>query len=140
MRSAWLAALLLLTTAATVSAHDLHHSVESGSAVIVTLSYGDGAAFSFEAFELFRPGEDTPFSVGRTDALGRVVFVPDVYGDWRLRAFSEDGHGVDVTVAATVAGVVVSTPPSGRSRQIVTGLSVLFGVFGLIALFYRRKT
>jgi nickel transport protein len=69
-----------------------------------------------------------------------VVFVPDVDGDWRLRAFSEDGHGADVTVSASVSGAVTSASTSSRARQVLTGLSVLFGVFGLIALFYRRKT
>jgi nickel transport protein len=136
-------ALLALTAAllaGTLHAHALSHTAQPGSAVIVELRYADGSPFSYEAAEIYRPGEAVPFLAGRTDANGRLAFVPDRGGDWRVRVFSEDGHGGDFTVAA--AGDAGATTPAvglGTVGGLAVGLSVLFGVFGIWSLFVRRK-
>jgi nickel transport protein len=131
---------LLLLLAGPAPAHQLGHSVQTGTAVIVDLRYGDGSPFSYEAAEVFRPGEAIPFLAGRTDANGRLAFVPDRAGDWRIRGFSEDGHGGDFTVAAVPEGGV-SAPRAGlwEAGGLAIGLSVLFGLFGLWSLFLRKK-
>jgi nickel transport protein len=128
-------ALCLFTPAAW--GHGLEHSVARSEAVVVTITHDDGSPFAFETVEVFAPGETVPFQQGRTDALGRVAFLPDSDGDWRVRAASEDGHGIDITVAATGA----PPPPAdtGRLSRVVTGVSILFGIFGVIAVFRRRQ-
>lgn len=120
--------------------HALSHSAGVGSAMIVQLRYGDGSPFSYESAEVYRPGETMPFLAGRTDANGRLTFVPDQEGDWRVRAFSEDGHGGDFTVAAA-PGAETTAPERGLGGVggLVVGLSALFGLFGLWALFFRRR-
>jgi nickel transport protein len=136
-----LLALPAALLAGTLHAHALSHTVQQGNAVIVELRYGDGSPFSYEAAEVYRPGESVPFLAGRTDATGRLAFVPDRPGDWRIRAFSEDGHGGDFTVAAAVQGG--SSAPSaglGEVGGLAVGLSILFGLFGLWSLFLRRKS
>jgi len=127
--------------AGTLHAHSLTHTAQPGSAVIVELRYGDGRAFSYEAAEVYRPAESVPFLAGRTDANGRLAFVPDRSGDWRVRAFSEDGHGGDFTVAAVAEGG--SSPSSaglGEVGGLAVGLSILFGLFGLWSLFIRKRS
>jgi nickel transport protein len=127
--------------AGTLHAHALSHTAQPGSAVIVELRYGDGSPFSYESAEVYRPGEAVPFLAGRTDANGRMAFVPDRAGDWRVRAFSEDGHGGDFTVAAAGdAGTAAPAAGLGTVGGLAVGLSVLFGLFGLWSLFLRKKS
>jgi nickel transport protein len=124
-----------------VAAHDLRHTVENGEATVVVLYYADGKPFSYESYEVFRPGEETPFQVGRTDAAGRVVFIPDRSGRWRIRAFSEDGHGVDFETQTGPSEHVEARTGGGAGttvQRIVVGVSVIFGIFGVIVLFWRR--
>lgn len=135
------AALVALLVAAPAGAHEVTHEVSRGEAVVVALAYADGSPFAYEQYELTPPGEGVPFQTGRTDAAGRVVFVPDRPGDWRLRASSEDGHGADLTVSVDAVGAAAAKPRSlwERGSKLVTGVALLLGVFGLLTLFARRR-
>jgi nickel transport protein len=127
--------------AGVLHAHSLSHTAGQGSALIVELRYADGSPFSYEAAEVYRPAESSPFLAGRTDANGRLAFVPDRPGDWRIRAFSEDGHGGDFTVAAAAeGGSSTSSAGLGEVGGLAVGLSILFGLFGLWSLFLRKKS
>jgi nickel transport protein len=128
--------------AGTLHAHQLNHEVQTGNAVIVELRYGDGSPFGYESAEVYRPAESIPFLAGRTDANGRLAFVPDRAGDWRIKAFSEDGHGGDFTVATTTGEGGTRGPSAGLETMggLAVGLSLLFGIFGLWSLFWRRKS
>ncbi|NTV04152.1 ABC transporter permease [bacterium] len=142
MRAAPLLAFIaLFAAAAPAAAHGLDHRVTGDRAVVVTLTYDDGAPFSFESCEVTPPAEDTPSQVGRTDRHGRVVFLPDRAGDWRVRVMAEDGHGADLTVPVGADLLPAASGPAGPSRfaKIVTGVSVLFGIFGVAALFVARR-
>ncbi len=138
MRRLFILTAVLL--AGTVQAHQVDHAVRTGPAVIVELRYGDGSPFSYESAELYRPGETIPFLVGHTDANGRLAFVPDRAGEWRVKVFSEDGHGGDFTVATSGEGSTpVSSKGLGTVGGLVVGLSLLFGLFGFWSLFLRKK-
>ena len=143
-RGVWIAALavaIVVGTTAPGSGHEIMHEVARGEAVIVTLHYPEGTPFSYESFEIFRPDEELPFHVGRTDASGRISFLPDRDGTWRIRAFSEDGHGVDITVEAGPAGTqtVAGRSSNERYMRAVAGLAIVFGLFGVVSLFIRRR-
>lgn len=141
-RSAAAAALLAIVLAAAPGqAHEVTHAVSRGEAVVVTLQYADGSPFAYEQYELTPPGESVPFQTGRTDAAGRIVFLPDRRGDWRLKASSEDGHGAELTVSVDAVGAAAAKPRSlwERGSKLVTGVALLFGVFGLLTLFTRRR-
>lgn len=135
----WLLALLLL--AAPCAAHEVHHVVESSAAITVRLAYADGKPFAYEAYELYPAGKDIPAQVGRTDAQGRVVFIPGDNRAWRLKAFSADGHGADLRfespAIARLAAPVSQEP--GRLSLILFGLALLFGGFGLVQLFVKKR-
>ena len=136
-----LAGCALLAASVPAAAHGLDHRVTGDRAVVVTLTYDDGAPFSFESCEVTPPAQDTPSQVGRTDRRGRVVFLPDRAGDWRVRVMAEDGHGADLTVPVgddlLPAGDRTAAP--SRFSKIVTGVSVLFGIFGVAALSITRR-
>jgi hypothetical protein len=56
-----------------------------------------------------------------------------------VRVFSEDGHGVDLRVQAG-AGELAGIPTGpGRVWKVLTGVAVLFGLFGLWAVFVRGR-
>ena len=120
-------------------AHDLQHRIEEGTAVCVELFFADGNEFDFESYEVYRASEEIPFQVGRTDAHGRIVFLPDRAGTWRIKAFSEDGHGAEFSFTTDVKGEVrgADRPLFERHLRIIVGVSVIFGLFGLLTLLRR---
>jgi nickel transport protein len=121
-------------------AHDLQHQIDEGAAVSVRLFFGDGRDFAFESYEVYRAGDEIPFQVGRTDLQGRVVFLPDRAGTWRIKAFSEDGHGADFSFSTDAKSGLqdANQPFLERHLRVVFGVSVIFGAFGLVNLFTRR--
>lgn len=130
-----------LMLAAPAAAHDLHYQVTEAESIVVRLYYPDGTAFAYEAYEIYPQGEAVPFQVGRTDAQGRIAFVAPRAGRYRLRATSEDGHGVTFELEAGACGRLTAAqrPLYERYQRLFVGLGILLGVFGLINLFYRRK-
>lgn len=136
----WLPAALLCIPLAAV-AHELQHSVTDASATVITIDYPSGEPFAYENYELRFPGDRFPFQSGRTDARGRIAFVPNRAGQWRLRVFSEDGHGLATAIDVDSPGVARPTadsPGGGRSERVLAGVGFIFGLFGLLALFRRR--
>lgn len=133
--------LLFFLTGSTF-AHDLQHSVKKvGDTIVVSFYFPDGTKFSYENFEIYRDGEKVPFQVGRTDALGRVVFIPDKEGNWIVKVFSEDGHGSNVKVFVEKAGYI-STEESmfKRYEKVFVGVGLILGVFGFISIFKCRRS
>ncbi len=122
-------------------AHDLQYSVAAGQAVVVKLFYVDNTPFTFEGYEVYREGEKLPYQVGRTDSQGRVSFLPDRPGKWRIKAISEDGHGLDFTLTTDAAAHVEGSdkPVYERYGRIVVGIAVILGLFGFLNLYLRRK-
>lgn len=138
MRLWWLLPCLV---AAPAWAHDLQYTVVSGQAVVVKLFYADDTPFGFEAYEIYPEGAKLPVQVGRTDAKGRIAFLPDKAGTWRIKAMSEDGHGLDFTLDtdATAALAGIDKPFYERHSRIVVGVALLLGLFGLLNLYVKRK-
>jgi nickel transport protein len=137
MRGLFLCLLLLAMPAA---AHEV--IVESGgaTATVISLHYADGQPFAFEAYELYPAGNETPAQVGRTDARGRVVFIAGETAEWRLKAWSADGHGVERSIPAVAGEITLAASPPARSSLWLAGLGGIFGLFGLWQLYARKKS
>jgi nickel transport protein len=134
--------VLLAAWVAGAPAHELQQTVTRGSAVVVHLYYADGSPFADQGYELY-PGEaKLPFQIGRTDADGSAAFLPGAVSDWRLKTYSEDGHGIDTrfTIAADAAAETAcrAADPDRNSRLLLGG-ALLFGLFGLLQLYLRRS-
>jgi nickel transport protein len=123
------------------AAHQVEHELESGDATVIALRYADGTPFAFESYEIHAAGESTPIQVGRSNAQGRIAFVAPQAGRFRLRAFSEDGHGVDFLFDAHATATVHADAPAvlPRGTKILVGLALLFGLFGILSLVYRSR-
>lgn len=134
-------ALLLTLTLfllAPAFAHTVDYEITQADAVVVTVFLGDEAA-SYSEYEVTSPAGGEPVQIGRLDARGRVSFLPDLKGEWKVRvaADSQHGlHGVEVKVkvdeSMTVTGT--SSPPIARHTRLIVGISLLFGIFGLFSL------
>lgn len=140
MASLLLCFLLLLP--AVLRAHELRYEVAEGRAVSVQIFSSSSTGLAGQAYEIYRPGEkDEPFQSGRTDAHGRLVFLPDRPGEWRITVFSEDGHGLDFLLRTDASGTVepADRPLLDRHAGLVIGVALIFGLFGLVNLTARRR-
>lgn len=137
--AAGIAVVALVSTPA--MGHDLQHRVTTAQAVVIQMHYADGSPFAFEAYEVLKDGDKVPRQVGRTDQAGRIAFLPDGPANWRVRAFSEDGHGLDFHVesGAGESQVAPEQPIFDRFARILAGVGVILGLFGALSLFYRRR-
>lgn len=144
IRSCLLLFGLLLSQVEMVWAHEVHHAIETTGAVAIRLTYADGKPFAFEAFEAYPEGKDIPAQVGRTDEQGRAVFVPGETKRWRVKAFSADGHGVDLKfdtpAITTSAAAPASSDGPNRASLLLFGFSILLALFGAYQLWLRKKS
>jgi nickel transport protein len=133
------AAIALATVSAL--AHDLQYSVGGSQAVVIRMFYVDNTPFTFEGYEIIREGEKLPYQVGRTDSQGRIAFLPDRAANWRIKATSEDGHGLDFKISTDAAAVLSGTekPFYERYARIAVGVAVILGLFGFLSLYIKRK-
>lgn len=132
--------LLFLLSQPTL-AHDLQYAVNDGKAVVVKLFFMDNTPFAYENYEIYREQEVLPFQTGRTDAHGYFSFIPDAQTQWHIKAFSADGHGMvfDLTTNDDYALAQSDKAFVDRYGRIVIGLGVIFGIFGLLSLWVRKK-
>lgn len=129
---------------ASVAAHALLHEIIAGEAVVLRFQFAGADQPWFEPYEVFAPGVETPFQTGRVNASGEVSFRPDRPGTWRVRVFTEDGHGAVVEVAVDEAGVTATAAghshhTHGHWQRVLAALGYLLGVFGLLVLWRQRR-
>jgi nickel transport protein len=116
------------------------HTVSKEQSVVVSFSFSQKDDFSFQNYEVYAPSSEIPFAVGRTDAYSRVSFLPDTQGKWRVKAFSEDGHGKIVNIE--VDGNMLPLMDANNNNtfiKILIGIVILLGVFGLIYIKKKDK-
>jgi nickel transport protein len=112
---------VLLVISLPVAAHHVHHQVTRGEAVVVALAYGNGSPLAFDRYEIFAGDGESPYQSGKTDAQGRMVFLPDHVGIWRVKVFSEDGHGADFSFEAGPAAQEVREPDAVEPADEAAG-------------------
>jgi len=133
-------ALLLVTSLAW--GHRMHHEVSTAEAQVLTVSHAFGQQPVFEPYQIFAPDTDVPFQTGRTDMQGRVSFLPDRPGRWRVIITTEDGHGVEVRVRVDEALEIteVEGPGAGGLAMTLAGVGYLLGLGGLLVLWRQRAS
>lgn len=135
--------LLTLLLVSPTWAHTVDYDVTNQQGTVVTTYLGEEEA-SYAEYEVFAPDQkDNPFQIGRSDARGRVVFLPDQPGKWliKMKADSQHGvHGAEVEVVVDEKSVVkeFSKPLVATHTRLLIGVSLLFGIFGLYSLFRGR--
>jgi nickel transport protein len=138
IRSLFLFFLLSLTSQ--VFCHGLGVEIDRQEAGVIWLHHDDDTPLSHVEYELSVAGANTPYQTGQTDALGRVVFIPGDVRQWRLRVFSQDGHGIDRTFELTPGRLSHTHTEHSHSTftKLILGIGILLSGFGIIMLFVKR--
>ncbi len=150
MASKLLGAILFAWMSPCLDAHDLQTQAQMMDRfVLFQASYEGSEAASFAAVSVHAPDAADPhadaYQTGRTDAEGRFVFIPNTTGKWKITVDDEMGHRVTQDVMVTdLAGAPLpsaSNQTSARTTidRLVIGLSVIFGVTGLLTAFLQRR-
>ncbi|MBW9272881.1 MAG: ABC transporter permease [Candidatus Thiodiazotropha sp. (ex. Lucinisca nassula)] len=133
--------LVLLGYAPSSLSHGVGLKIERQEAAVIWLHHTDDTPLADVAYELTADGGNAPYQSGKSDASGRVVFIPGDVRGWRLRVFSEDGHGID-TVLELAPGMA-SHSHTGHTyselTKLILGIGILLSGFGVMMLFTKRK-
>jgi nickel transport protein len=135
--------LFVLLAGPMVQAHTVNYQVEQkGVAVRVFYAAEDPASYS--EFEIYGPGDKLPHQTGRTDKNGFVCFIPDRQGIWKVKVLGESSHGfhgvtVEVKVDKDLNLESFKKPLAATYSKLITGISLIIGLFGLYALHKSRR-
>jgi nickel transport protein len=144
---------LLLSAAAALSAlalpepswaHGVGYRISSKRAVVLEFYYSTGETMAYMESKVFSPLDGrNAFQSGRSDELGRVSFVPDSEGEWRVVVRDDEGHMANAVAPVAPeffgdgGGVSVSSRssiPQGADLLLraALGVSVLFNIAVLV--------
>lgn len=134
--------LLLVLSISSLFGHSVEHSLHDG-AMAVKLLLGSEPA-SFAPYTLYAPNASLPFQEGQSDKNGVVAFMPDRSGTWKLVATpgsDHGGHQFNITFKVNDQHVIVwnSAPLFTRYTQMITGISLIIGLFGILLAWKARK-
>jgi nickel transport protein len=147
MKRRWLLFLILclktLSAASIIEAHTVNYEVQQ-KGIAVRVFFGAEDPASYSEFEVFGPGDTLPHQTGRTDKNGFVSFVPDRQGVWKVKVMGESSHGyhgvtTEVKVDKDLSLESFKKPLAAAYTKLVTGISLIIGIFGLYALWVSRK-
>jgi len=125
--------------------HSINYHVEQ-KGIAVRAFYSAKEPSSYSQYEIYGPGdrEDLPHQTGRTEKNGFLSFVPDRAGTWKIKLWGESSHGyhgftAEVKVDKEINLESFSKPLVAAHTKLITGLSLIFGIFGVYALWRSRK-
>lgn len=135
--------LTILWAASILQAHTVNYEVQQ-KGIAVRVFYGAEDPASYSEFEIFGPGEPLPHQTGRTDKNGFVSFVPDRQGVWKVKVLGESSHGfhgatIEVKVEKDLNLESFKKPLASTYSKLITGVSLIIGLFGVYALLKSRK-
>lgn len=133
---------LFFTANPSAEAHSINYHVEN-KGVSVRVFYSENDPASYSSFEIFGPGDKIHYQIGRTDKNGFVTFLPDRKGKWRITVFGESDHGfhgtqIEVVVNESLFMESFKKPLVARFTKLFVGMSLIFGTFGIWALFLKK--
>ena len=128
--------------------HGTKGSVARSGGYLVTAEYSDGEPMNYAEVKITSPDSDTPFQTGRTDLLGCFLFKPHSPGQWEIEVLDGMGHRLALklivdaengsdTSSKNIETVTGSTKIFGKT---VTGVSVIFGAFGILYGWRARRS
>ena len=137
--------IMLLAFVYDVHAHTVNYAVQQKSVAAVKVFYTADDPASYAAFEVYAPdGGGLPHQTGRTDRNGFVSFIPDRQGTWKVKVLGESAHGyhgvtVEVKIDKDMNLESFKKPLAAQYSKLVTGISLIIGLFGIYALYSARK-
>ena len=142
----------LLLPASPASAHALEGELlEADGAAAVRFVYAGGEAARYIKAEVYSPADrKIEFQTGRSDRLGRVVFLPDAPGQWLVVVSDNQGHRAEfaVNVSGHVAADSAAAPgpaaaagapdPAAKWLRAGFGLSLILNL-ALLGWWWSRR-
>ncbi len=126
---------ILLTAVMACEGHGIAaRPVEDG--IGIQAVYDDGYPVAFGDVKVFAPDRaDKPALEGLTDRNGCFMFRPDTNGTWRVTVDDGMGHAVshELYFDGGKSAAMQSKEPVSKRHGVMTGLSLIFGLFGWIA-------
>jgi nickel transport protein len=85
-----------------------------------------------------------PHQTGRADKNGFITFLPDRQGTWKVKVLGESSHGfhgvsIDMKTDKDFNLESFNKPLAATYSKLVTGISLIIGLFGIYALLRSRK-
>ncbi len=125
------------------AAHTIHYTVES-KGMTIRVFYAAEDPANYAQYEVFGPGDTEPYQIGRTDRRGCLSLLPDRPGDWKVKVLGESAHGfhgitIDFKVNQAMELEGFSKPLVATHTRLITGLSLIIGLFGIYAWWKSRK-
>ena len=132
-----------LLSVSILEAHTVNYEVQS-KGMAVRIFYRADEPASYSEFEVFGPGDRLPHQTGRTDKNGFVCFVPDRQGIWKVKVLGESSHGfhgvtTEIKVDKDLNLESFKKPLAAVYTKLITGISLIIGLFGLYALIKSRR-
>jgi nickel transport protein len=132
---------------APVYAHGVMGKTGTGG-IVVRAMYDTGEAMDYARVTVLAPGANLKFQSGRTDRNGRFCFFPDVNGEWKVVVDDEMGHRLEVLVPVDETMALQADPENEnvkpdfltRWEKSVMGISIIFGISGILFWLKGRKT
>ncbi len=135
-----MAALFVLLLNADCMSHAIKASAGEGGVYVRTF-YDDGTPVPFAEVKVYTPLEKE-FLSGVTDINGMFAFVPDDEGEWKVKIDDGMGHRIVKVLSVGEGDVLIQDGHEGgfpRLFGVITGVSLIFGLCGLFALFGNRR-
>lgn len=123
--------------------HSVYHTV-ADHGVSVKVFYAEDDPLAYSLYEVFKPNDKIAFAKGRTDRNGVVSFLPDRAGEWKIKVIGESDHGyhgkeIIINIDDKMSVQDFSKAPIEKYQKIITGMSILLGLFGFFAMFRCKK-
>lgn len=133
----------LLFAVSPVLAHSIHYDVQP-KGISVKIFYAANDPASYSGYEIYGPGDAEAYQVGRTDKAGIVSFLPDRPGLWKIKVLGESSHGfhgaaIEVKIDQAFQLESFSKPLVAQYTKVIVGVSIIFGLFGIYALWRSRR-
>jgi len=117
----------------------------TGGGTGIEARYDSGDPVSHAEVTIYSPADpEEPFQTGVTDRNGRFLFSPDADGEWKVVISDWTGHGGTkrIRFAADPEGSgqeTVSDGPVSRWMKVISGISVIFGITGILFFAAARR-
>ena len=138
-----LAALLLIFCAQAFS-HGLFYSAKEGKAIIINANFSQSVPAAYAEIAIYKGASAIPLLTSAMDNAGNFAFLPPEKNTYRVQITATSDHGNHVkefslNVDETFSLQGYQEAPYHKYASVLGALGVIFGLFGLLALFKSRK-
>lgn len=124
-------------------AHTIHYEVQP-KGISAKIFYTQSDPASYSEYEIYGPGDTEPYQIGRTNRAGFLSFLPDRPGLWKIKILGESSHGfhgitIEIKVDKAFDLESFEKPLVAKYTKVIVGISVIFGLFGIISLYLSRR-